>query len=108
MFTIIETPIFKREADAIWSERERGAFCAWLARYPDAGEVIRGSGGCRKIRWTHAGAGKRGGVRVIYFNRLSRHEIWLLVIYTKRVREDIPLHLLRTIREELIDEQDGA
>ena len=49
-------------------------------------------------------AEKRGGVRVIYFNKPAQHEIWLLVIYAKSVREDIPLHLLRDIREELVDE----
>jgi hypothetical protein len=56
------------------------------------------------MRWSRKGTGKRGGVRVIYFNKPAQHEIWLLVIYAKSVREDIPLHLLRDIREELVDE----
>jgi hypothetical protein len=104
MLTIIETPLFKRDADAVWSEDERGEFCAWLAVRPDVGDVIKGTGGCRKVRWSRKGTGKRGGVRVIYFNKPAEHEIWLLVIYAKSVRGDIPLHLLRAIREELIDE----
>ncbi len=104
MLTIIETPLFKRDADALWSEDERGEFCAWLSERPDIGDVIKGSGGCRKVRWSRKGTGKRGGVRVIYFNKSAQHEIWLLVIYAKSVREDIPLHLLRDIREELVDE----
>ena len=103
MLTIIETPLFKQQADALWDEEERGAFCAWLATHPEAGDVIRGSGGCRKLRWSRPGTGKRGGVKVIYFNRLSREEIWLLVIYAKSVRGEIPLHLLRAIRETLND-----
>ena len=45
MLTIIETPVFKREADLLWSEDERGEFCAWLAERPDVGDVIKGSGG---------------------------------------------------------------
>ena len=35
------------------------------------GDVIPGSGGCRKVRWNRAGFGKSGGVRIIYFNRLA-------------------------------------
>lgn len=45
--------------------------------------------------------GKRGGVRVIYFNRLANGEIWLLSIYAKNVRENMPAHILRQIREEI-------
>jgi hypothetical protein len=67
--------------------------------------VIKGSGGLRKVRWSRKGTGKPGGVRVIFFNKKAQQEIWLLMIYAKSVRrEDIPLHLLRAIREELIDE----
>lgn len=101
MYTIIETPIFGADAKVIWSEGERGEFCAWLAANPEAGDVIPGSGGCRKVRWTRAGMGKRGGVRVIYFNRLECGTIHLLVIYAKAVRGNIPAHLLRAIKEEI-------
>jgi hypothetical protein len=67
--------------------------------------VIKGSGGLRKVRWSRKGTGKPGGVRVIFFNKKAQQEIWLLMIYAKSVRrEDISLHLLRAIREELIDE----
>ncbi len=45
--------------------------------------------------------GKRGGARVIYFNRLAQGVIWLLVIYAKAVRGNIPAHVLRAIKEEL-------
>ena len=44
--------------------------------HPEAGDVIPASGGCRKVRWTRSGKGKRGGVRVIYFNRISEGTIW--------------------------------
>ncbi len=101
MYTIIETPMFTADAKAIWSEGERGAFCSWLAEHPEAGDVIPGSGGCRKVRWTRAGSGKSGGVRVIYFNRLANGQIWLLVIYAKSVRGSIPAHLLKAIKETI-------
>ena len=101
MYTIIETPTFQEDARKIWSEQERGAFCAWLAANPEVGAVIPGSGGCRKIRWSIAGTGKRGGARVIYYNRLQNDEIWLLVIYTKSVIGTIPAHILKSIREAI-------
>ena len=104
MYTIIETPTFQEDARELWSELERGAFCAWLAANPEVGQVIPGSGGCRKVRWSMSGTGKRGGVRVIYFNRLPSGEIWLLVIYSKSIRGNIPAHILRSIREVIEDE----
>jgi len=104
MYTIIETPTFQEDARKLWSEEERGAFCAWIAANPTIGDVIPGSGGCRKIRWSKAGTGKRGGVRVIYYTRLSNGEIWLLVIYSKTVKGIIPAHILKSIREAITHE----
>ena len=101
MYTIIETPSFVDDAKRLWSEEERGAFCAWLAANPEVGTVIPGSGGCRKVRWTRSGSGKQGGVRVIYFTRVSEEEIWLLVIYSKAVKGSIPAHILKSVREEV-------
>ena len=101
MYTIIETPSFVDDAKRLWSEEERGAFCAWLAANPEVGTVIPGSGGCRKVRWTRYGSGKQGGVRVIYFTRVSEEEIWLLVIYSKAVKGNIPAHILKSVREEV-------
>ncbi len=101
MYTIVETPTFAEDARKIWTEQERGAFCAWLAANPEAGDVIPGSGGCRKVRWSITGSGKRGGARIIYFNRLANGEIWLLVIYTKSVMGNIPAHILKSIREAI-------
>jgi hypothetical protein len=55
----------------------------------------------RKVRWGRVGRGKRGGMRVLYFNRLSAGEIWLLVLYSKSEAENIPAHVLRRIKEEI-------
>lgn len=78
---------------------ERGTFCAWLAVNPTAGDVIPGSGGCRKVRWSLPGQGKRGGVRVIYFNRLDDGRVWLLFMYSKAVRADVERKMLQRLRE---------
>ena len=101
MLTIIESPLFTKLWPDYWSEEERGEFATFIASNPEIGDVIPGSGGCRKIRWSRAGAGKRGGVRVIYTVRLARGAVVLLVIYAKSARENIPAHVLRKIAEEM-------
>lgn len=105
MYTFVETQIFTAEADRIWSEEERGEFFSWLAANPQAGDVVQGTGGLRKVRWSRAGMGKRGGVRVIHFNRLENGVIHLLVIYAKSVRGNIPAHILKAIKQELENDE---
>ena len=68
---------------------------------PEAGDVIPGSGGVRKLRWGVAGRGKRGGIRVIYYLRSRQRQIWMLTLYAKNVAENIPAHVLKKIREEI-------
>jgi hypothetical protein len=101
MLTIFETTLFTSQWPSYWTEGERGEFAAYLAENPLEGAVIPGSGGARKIRWGMSGSGKRGGVRVIYYNRLANGHIWLLVMYSKSARENIPTHILKTIRETI-------
>lgn len=101
MYTLIETPTFAADAATLWSEDERTAFAVWIAANPLAGVVAPKSGGCRKARWQRAGAGKRGGVRVIYFNWLESAEIWRLAIDAKAVRGSIPAHLRQAIKEAI-------
>ena len=83
MFTVVETPLFQKQWPLYWTEEERGAFAAFLAEHPNAGDVVPESGGMRKIRWARAGSGKSGGVRVIYFTRLASGDIVLLTLYAK-------------------------
>ena len=101
MFTVIETPIFSKLCLDYWTEDERGAFAAWIAANPESGDVIPGSGGCRKVRWSRAGSGKRGGVRVIHYNQLADGRIFLLLIYAKSAKDDVPANVLLKIKETL-------
>lgn len=101
MLTVIETPTFVRLASDYWNDEDRTDFVNFIAGDPEAGDVVPGSGGVRKVRWGSTGRGKRGGVRVIYFNRLANGEIWLLLVYPKSVHENIPAHTLRQIKEEI-------
>ena len=79
MYTFIETPTFVAEADKLWKEGERLEFFEWLASNPEMGDVVPG----------------------IYFLRLASGEIWLLLVYPKSVRDNIPGHLLKAVREEI-------
>ena len=104
VLTIYETPIFVAEAARIWSTDERLEFFAWIASEPEAGSVIPGSGGCRKIRWSRPGMGKQGGARVIYFSRLEAGELCMLLVYPKAEKDTIPGHILKAIRKEIEDD----
>jgi hypothetical protein len=101
MLTVIETPLFQRQWPLYWTEEERGAFAAYLAEYPDAGDVIPGSSGLRKVRWKRAGSGKSGGVRVIYFTRLPAGEIVLLTLYAKAKLDNLTGPQLKEIRRAI-------
>ena len=83
MRTVIETPTFQKQAGKIWSEEERMAFINWIAEHPTAGDVIPGTDGARKVRWSVAGKGKSGGIRVIYFNLTEQGTVVLITLYQK-------------------------
>ena len=102
MRTVAETPIFIRYASEIWSEVERQEFITFIAANREAGAVIRGSGGCRKVRWSRSGIGKRGGARVVYF--VVRDEVgWLLIVYTKAKFDTLPTSFLAQLRQGVED-----
>ncbi len=79
--TVAETLTFVRQADDVWSDDEREAFVDFIARNPEAGDVIRDGGGVRKVRWSRQGSGKRGGARVIYFFHDQDMPLYLLMVY---------------------------
>ena len=106
MLTVVETPLFQGLWPDYWSEDERGEFASWLAHSPDAGDVVPGSGGVRKVRWSRKGTGKRGGVRVVYFNRLANGEIWLLLIYAKSALDKVSGNVLKQLKQEIEDAHD--
>lgn len=104
MYSFIETRLFTRLAQECLSDDEYAELQRELIRDPEAGAVIRGSGGVRKLRWAAPGRGKRGGYRIIYFLRKPKGVIWMLTMYPKSVADSIPGHVLRRIREEIEDE----
>jgi mRNA-degrading endonuclease RelE of RelBE toxin-antitoxin system len=99
MLTVIETPLFIRYAQEVWSDEEREAFVDWIAASSDSGDVIPGTGGLRKVRWSRAGMGKRGGSRVIYFIRNDKGEIVLLLVYAKARFDNLSAAFLKRLKE---------
>ncbi len=101
MKTVIETPTFKKQVDKIWSEEERFDFISFISENSERGDVIPGSHGLRKVRWGVGKSGKRGGVRVIYFNQDDQGVIYLLSIYSKSKKENTTDQELKQIKKEI-------
>ena len=99
MFIFIETKLFARLADEHLAGDELSRLQGYLSENPEAGAIIRGSGGVRKLRWAAAGRGKRGGLRIIYYLRSKQGEIWLLTLYAKNEAESISGGVLKQIKE---------
>ena len=78
-----------KHAATLWDEKERQELVDFIAVNPLAGAEIIGTGGMRKIRWTRAGMGKRGGARVIYFYYNETAPVYLLTVYAKSKKEDL-------------------
>jgi len=89
LITVVETETFLRQATKIWSDEERSALVDHMAREPEGGDVIPGTGGVRKLRWGRSGSGKRGGARVIYFYHDMDRPLYLLLAYAKSQAEDM-------------------
>lgn len=89
MKTVIETETFEIKSNKIWNDSEKTDFISWIATHYEDGDVIPGAQGVRKVRWKYGQSGKRGGVRVIYFNILEEGEVWLLDMYTKNQQANI-------------------
>ena len=85
----IESPIFTAGLRELLSDEEYAALQLHLVNQPNAGDVIQGTGGLRKIRWVAQGRGKRGGTRVIYFHVVANTQIRMILIYRKGIKDDL-------------------
>jgi mRNA-degrading endonuclease RelE of RelBE toxin-antitoxin system len=101
---IVETPIFTKQVLDTLSGDEYRLFQRTLLEHPDAGTLISGSGGLRKLRWSAEGRGKRGGVRVIYYWFTAQDTILLLFIYPKNVQDDLTPDQLRQLKK-IVEEE---
>lgn len=89
MQTVVELPEFQRRAAPLLRESEVMDLIYFLANNPKTGDVIRGSGGVRKVRWAREGRGKSGGVRVVTFYTGTDMPLFLITVYGKGARENL-------------------
>jgi len=90
----IETSTFTKLLSNYLTDEEYRGLQSYLLQKPDAGDLIKGSGGVRKVRWAPAGSGKSGGIRAIYYWKKSE-------LYSKSERASIPGHTLKQIAEAI-------
>ncbi len=104
MFSFIETKLFTKLVQKYLSDDEYWELQSLLMKQPQAGKVIPGTGGVRKLRWRMPGKGKRGGYRILYYVKIEQGIIWMLTLYPKNVKENLPAHVLRDICKEIENE----
>jgi len=101
---IVETPVFTRGVLKLLSDEKYRLLQQVLVADPEAGDLIRQTGGLRKIRWSVPGRGKRGGVRVVYFWAPARETILMLLMYGKNEQDDLTPEQLRILKRVIEEE----
>ena len=99
MVVVVETGEFVRWASGLLEEAECEALIFYLSCHPEAGDLIRATGGLRKLRWGLGRRGKRGGARVIYYFHSELMPLYLLAVYTKGERADLSADDRRELRK---------
>ncbi len=98
-----ETPVFTKLVKQLLSDDEYRQLQEVLLTRPEAGDLIPGSGGLRKIRWGIRGKGKQGGLRVIYYWDVPEETFYMLTLYKKSARKDITPDQIKVLRR-LVEE----
>jgi hypothetical protein len=83
MQTIVELPEFQKRASGLLKEYEKASIINYLSLHPKSGDLMQGTGGIRKLRWSAQGKGKSGGVRVIYYYHNDAVPLFLLTVFGK-------------------------
>tara|TARA_R110002124_G_scaffold286310_1_gene466838 strand:- start:22495 stop:22812 length:318 start_codon:yes stop_codon:yes gene_type:complete len=100
----LETPIFTKQITKLISDKEYHLLQLQLAVRPESGDIIKGSGGIRKLRWSGSGRGKRGGIRIVYYFINDDEKIYMLFAYPKNVKDDLSSDQLKQLKK-LVEEQ---
>jgi hypothetical protein len=89
VITVAETKAFQRKVKTLLSERERDDLINYLAEHPGAGTLLQGTAGIRKLRWSQAGRGKSGSVRVVYYFHSESMPLYLLAVFGKSEKANL-------------------
>jgi hypothetical protein len=90
-----------------WSDEDLRSLQNFLLATPDAGDVIPGGSGLRKLRWSAQGRGKRGGARVIYYRHVSGERIYLIYAYVKSAQADLSREQIKVLAKLMKDTKNG-
>lgn len=104
--TVVETPSYSALAGKLFSERERDDIVAMVARNPECGDVMPGTGGFRKVRVPRGGMGKSGGARVIYVWRNDKFPVFLITVFAKNKKANLTKaerNLLKKRADDIFD-----
>ncbi len=89
LLTVVELPHYIRKAEKLLSADERQAAVSYLAAHPEAGILLQGTGGIRKLRWATGSRGKSGGVRLIYYYHDIRIPLFMITLFAKHERANL-------------------
>jgi len=101
---IAETSIFTKEITRILTDDEYKALQNFLVANPKGGDVTKGSGGLRKVRWKIKGRGKSGGIRNIYYYHEKESLLPMIYVYEKRKTEDLTPKQIALLRKTFMEE----
>jgi len=99
-----ETPVFTKLIQKLISDKQYQLLQLQLSVRPESGDIIKGSGGIRKLRWAGSGRGKRGGIRVIYYYITEDEQIYMLYAYPKNKKDDLTADQLKQLKQ-LVEDQ---
>ncbi|MBR9910789.1 MAG: type II toxin-antitoxin system RelE/ParE family toxin [Gammaproteobacteria bacterium] len=89
MQTIVELPEFIKRSSNLLKTEEKASIINYLAVHPQSGDLLQGTGGIRKLRWSAQGKGKSGGVRIIYYFHDGTMPLFLLTVFGKGEKANI-------------------
>ena len=89
LVTVVETKAFSTQAKGRMKSKEVGALIDLLAADPECGDLIRQTGGLRKVRFAVGGKGKSASVRVVYYFYNETMPVFLLAVFAKHERENL-------------------
>lgn len=101
----VETRAFSRQVMSLLPDDDYREVQEHLTDHPDAGVIIQGTGGIRKLRWASHGHGKSGGVRIIYYWAVAKDRILLLFMYPKSESDDLSSEERKVLRR-IVEQED--
>lgn len=83
LLQFIETPLFSKQITQMLDDDSYSKFQTYLCNNPEVGDIITGTGGVRKVRWSLPNTGKSSGVRILYYYLTDFGTVYLMMVYAK-------------------------